>query len=211
MGWVLRELGQPGAAQAVLLDGVALSRRTGRKEKLGWLLHDLALLEVDSAGSGTTAAYLQEALDIGRQADIHDLTVSVLRTFGRLMMRQRRYREARSFLAQALDLERDEHNDAIDAVLLHSLAEVELADGNANAAADLFATVVKRALAAGSAEVAAIGRYGAAQAAAAVGDLATARRLGAISAGELATLNSAKESEVTDWLDTLPPVGSEHE
>lgn len=210
-GWVLRELGQPEAARAVLLDGIALSRRTGHKEKLGWLLHDLALLEVETAGSESTEAYLQEALEIGRQADIHDLTVSVLRTFGRLMMHQQRYGEARSFLGQALDLERDEHNDAIRAILLFSLAEVELADGNADVAADLFATSVERALAAGSAEVAAISRYGAARAAAAVGDLATARRLGAMSAGELANLTSAKESEVTAWLATLPPVRDEQE
>ncbi len=33
-------------------------------------------------------------------------------------------------------MERGEHNEAIRAILLYSLAEVELADGNANTAAD---------------------------------------------------------------------------
>lgn len=207
MGWVLRELGQPEAAQAMLLDGVALARRTGRKEKLGWLLHDLAVLQVDSDGGESTEAYLREAFDLARQADIHDLTVSVLGTSGRLMMHQRRYAEARSFLGQALELERDQDNNEVRAILLHSLAQVELADGDADAAAQHFSDSVQRALAAGSAEQAAISRYGAAQAAAAAGDVATARRLGTESAGELAALTSTKESEVTAWLATLPPVG----
>lgn len=121
------------------------------------------------------------------------------------MMHQRQFGKARNLLEQALDLERDEHNNAIRAILLYSLGEVELADGNATAGAELFAVSVERALAAGSAEVAAISKYGAAQAAAAVGGLAAARRLGAMSAAELAVLASPKESEVTTWLATLPP------
>jgi tetratricopeptide (TPR) repeat protein len=204
-GWVLRELRQTGEARAVLLEGVSLARQGGRKEKLGWLLHDLALLEVETAEGENTEAYLHEALDIARQADVHDLTVSVLRTYGRLVMRQHQHERARAFLGEALDLERDEHNDAIRAILLHSLAEVELADGNAAAAADLFADSIELALPAGAAEVAALSKYGAAQAAAAVGELLTARQLGATSAAELAAIASPKESEVKAWLTKLPP------
>jgi tetratricopeptide (TPR) repeat protein len=209
MGWVLRELGKADAARATLLDGVAMARRTGRKEKLGWLLHDLGVLEVENADDSAAEPYLREALELARQAGIHDLTVSVLRTFGRLMMHQQRIDEARSFLGEALEMERGTDNDAIRAILLHSLAEVELADDAPAAAARLFAESIERALEAGNAGQAAISRFGAGRAAAAAGDLAAARRLGELSVRELAVLGSGKESEVTAWLAALPPTGSQ--
>lgn len=206
MGWVLRELGQPEAARATLLDGVAVARRSGRKEKLGWFLHDLAAADVDGDDEAAREAqeFLREALELAGQAGVHDLRVAALRTFGRLMMRQHQYEQARSYLGQALELERSRDNEAIRAILLHSLAQVELAAGDPVAAARYFVDSEQRALVAGSAEQAAISRFGAAQAAAA-GDLASARQLGAQSVADLAALASAKETEVTGWLAALPP------
>ena len=207
MGWVLRELGEKEAARAAILDGIALARHTARKEKLGWLLHDLATLEIDNGGDDSAEAHLLEGLDLARQAEIHDLTVSILGTLGQMMTQAERYQEARSFLQQALGLERDQRNDTVAASLLHSAAQVELADGDAAEAGRLFADSIERALAAGNARQAAISRYGAARAAAAAGDLATARRLGAMSASELDALSNEKALEVTAWLATLPPAG----
>ncbi|TCO45278.1 tetratricopeptide repeat protein [Actinocrispum wychmicini] len=198
LGRVRAKTGHQDDARRLLAEALRLAREQGRPEKLCDALRETGRFEVTTGNLDMAEPLLRESLEIAERIVVRSCRINALEALAELELARGRTGPARESVLRAMRIGRTE--PAVLARLRLWLAQVEEAEHGPAAAAELYLAAFTGADRTGQDEVAALGSFGMARAAAATGDQ-RARELADDSLSRLERISSPLAAGVRAWRD----------
>jgi tetratricopeptide (TPR) repeat protein len=204
LGGVLFTQERNEEANEYLQEALILAREIGHREKIATVLSNLGGLETTRKRYTEAEVYLREGLAVAREIGNREQICSLLTNLGSVVLYQGDIPQAEGCLKEGLALAREMNYLWYVGSFLCNQGELRLKQERWDDAAAAFREALPIAEEVESQELIATCFYGVAQAAAAQGAMAEARRLGQEGLTRFESIGYYMTAEVRDWLASLP-------
>jgi tetratricopeptide (TPR) repeat protein/transcriptional regulator with XRE-family HTH domain len=202
LGAAAGQQGNFGQEESYCQEGLTIARQIEHSEAMGILLANLGDAASEQGKYSAAEAYFQEGLSVVRRIGHREWTCALLINLAIMKRRQGSYQEAETYLSEALALARQVVRPQMIATALYEYGNLYLEQQQIEQARTAF-NEMHAATPGGARDLTALFHFGLARTAAAQGDLQEARRLGTLSATELAAIRHRQQPVVERWLATI--------